>query len=290
MTKPIFVHIPKTAGSTLRTLITANYAPHEVLSLYGDDRKVLADATAHIGRTDPFQLIQGHAPYGIHRLLGLGGARYFTFMRDPVSRFMSDVAMGVRHPSHGFHHILAAPGLTREERIGKALELTYYRNNITQFLSGSFCTEAISMSLLNTAIDNLWSSEFIGLTEDFEASLLIMGRKLGWKKIIPQKSNVRPDPEPPLPPALHSMVERELGYDRCLYALAQEHLVRSKREYGSLLPEAAEQLGAVMKRQNAEHPDAQYGTYLVGQATVVPMGDYNAGVEKGSPLDRWMNH
>ncbi len=289
MTKPIFVHIPKTAGSTLRTLITANYAQHHVLSLYGDDRKVLADATSHIGKTAPFHLVQGHVPYGIHRLLGLQSARYFTFLRDPVSRFMSDVAMGVRHAPHGFHHILAAPGLTREERISKALELTYYRNNITQYLSGSFCTEAISMNLLNTAIDNLWNSEFIGITEDFEASVLIMGKKLGWKKIIPQRSNVRPDPEPPLPPQLHAMVERELDYDRCLYALAREHLAERKKQYGSLLLEAAEQLAGALNHQHAEHPEAQYGTYLVGQATTVPMEEYNANIEKGSPLDRWLN-
>lgn len=289
MSPPIFMHVPKTAGSTLRTLITSNYESHQVLSLYGSDQKVLTNATANVGKLSNYSLIQGHVPYGIHRALGLRAARYFTFMRDPVERFISDVAMGVRHESHGFHQLLAAPGLTYEQRLENALELTYYRNNMTQYFSGSFFTEAISMGLLNTAIDNLWGAEFVGLTEDFEASMLIMAKKLGWHRIIPQKSNVRPDGRLPLPAELYARVKNELAYDYALYTVAQEHYSICKRQYGELLTEAAGQLAELMRKQSAEHPQAQYGTYLVGQPVRVPLNEYDDLIVSGSPLARWLS-
>lgn len=289
MSSPIFMHIPKTAGSTLRTLITSNYESCQVLSLYGSDHKVLTNATAHVGKLSDYKLIQGHVPYGIHRFLGLRTARYFTFMRDPVERFTSDVAMGIRDEPHGFHQILAAPGLTYEQRLDKALELVYYRNNITQYFSGSFFTEEISMNLLNAAIDNLWSSEFIGFTDDFEASMLIMAKKLGWHRIIPQKSNVRPDGAPSLSTELHARVKKELAYDYALYTVAQEHYSICKRQYGVLLIEAADQLSELIRKQSAEHPQAQYGTYLVGQPMKVPLDDYDKLIVPGSPLARWLS-
>lgn len=289
MNPAIFVHVPKTAGSTLRTLITTNYAPHEVLSLYGDDKKLLMEAAAHIGKLAPYQLIQGHIPYGVHRLLGLRSARYFTFLRDPISRFLSDIAMGGRDPEHGFHHILAAPQVYRDDRMRNALAITYYNNNMVHFLSGSFCTELISMPLLNEAIDNLWNCEFVGLAEDFDVSLLIMAKKLGWRQIVPQKSNVRPDQEAPLSPETRALLERELAYDCALYAVAQEHLAQSKKQHGPLLLEAAAQLAELIRAQDTEHPQAQRSMYLVGQAIEVPLEKYNARITPGSPLARWLD-
>lgn len=288
MEKAIFVHIPKTAGSTLRTLITENYSSNEVLSIYGDEQKVLSAATGNVGKLESFGLIQGHIPYGIHRMLGLRDAMYFTFMRDPVDRFLSDVAMGVRHPSHGFHQILAAPNLSQEERLLKALSLTYYQNSITQYMSGAFFTQTISFPLLNSAIDNLWKCDFVGLAEEFSSSLLIMAKKLGWKKVIPKISNVRPDSDPPLPEVLRAKIEGDLAYDRAVYEVAKEHFWESKRKYGTLLVEAAEQLSGIIEDQKLDHPDAKYGTYVVGQEITVPLSSYSKHITAGSPLGRWL--
>lgn len=285
MSLPIFVHIPKTAGSTLRTLITANYAPDHILNLHGNPKEILVTAAAHIGKTAPYRLIQGHTPYGTHRFLGLRAARYFTFLRDPVDRFLSDVAHTVRHAHHSFHQVIANPDLSRDERISKALDINYYRNNMTQFVSGSFTTEVISMTHLGIAIDNLWNSEFVGITEKFDISLLIMAKKLGWKIIVPQKSNVRPDQEEPLTPERRASLEKALAYDRMLYAVAQEHLAQTQKQYGSLLEEAAIQMSSLIQQQEAEHPGIQFHLYQVGDKLQVP----TAQIEENSPLYRWLH-
>lgn len=285
MSLPIFVHIPKTAGSTLRTLITANYAPHQVLNLYGDPKEILAKAATHIGKTLNHRLIQGHTPYGTHRFLGLRTARYFTFLRDPIDRFLSDIAHAERHSENNFHHVFATSGLSRDEKISKALDIAYYRNSMTHFVSGTFSTEPISMTQLGHAIDNLWDSEFVGITEKFDISLLIMAKKLGWKNIIPQKSNVRPDQEEPLTQARRASLERALAYDRMLYTVAQEHLAESQKQYGSLLEEAANQMSELIRKQDTEFPGIQFDLYLVGDEIKISAMQ----PEKNSPLHRWLN-
>lgn len=289
MTKPIFIHIPKTAGSTLRTLITQNYEEHQVLSLYGDPKEILVAAAENIGKTEQYQLIQGHTPYGTHRFLGIRNPRYFTFLRDPIARFLSDIAHAVRRENHNFHHVLSASGLSESERISKALDIRYYCNNMSHFVSGAFTTEDISMSQLGVAIDNLWNSEFVGLTEDFEVSLLIMAKKLGWQHVIPQKCNVRPDQSNPVAPELRAKLDRALAYDRILYTVAQEHLAQSKKRYGLLLDDAASQLAELIHIQSAEHPDAQFSRHRVGQTLQISLAHYHARIEKDSPLYRWLN-
>ncbi|MER2540059.1 MAG: hypothetical protein ABTQ26_12535, partial [Azonexus sp.] len=80
MKLPIFVHIPKTAGSSIRTLISSNYSEMEVLSLYGSHLEILQQSRTHIGNLSQFRLIQGHTPYGTHRFLGSQNPRYFSFL------------------------------------------------------------------------------------------------------------------------------------------------------------------------------------------------------------------
>lgn len=289
MSTPIFVHIPKTAGSTIRTLITENYQQGEVLSLYGDPKEILRTAASHIGQLQTVRLVQGHTPYGTHRFLGIRNPRYFTFLREPVARFLSDIAFSVRFAEHGFHSVLAAPGLTENERISKALDIAYYRNNMTHYVSGAFSTEPISMMQLGVAIDNLWASEFVGISEHFEVSLLIMAKKLGWKQVVPQLSNVRPDQGDPISADLRARLEKALAYDVMLYAVAQEHLAQSRAQYGAILQEAAVQLSELIRLQGSEHPDARHLTYSVGDAIRVPLDKYCACIVAGSPLYRWLN-
>ncbi len=288
MPPPIFVHIAKTAGSTLRTLITANYAPEHVITLNGDPKEILKEAVAYVGKTESYRLIYGHTPYGTHRFLGIRQPRYYTFLRDPVERFLSDIAHTIRHADHNFHTALTEPGLSRDQIISRALDINYYRNNMVQFVSGSFTTEVVSMSHLGVAIDNLWGSEFVGVTEQFNSSLLIMAKRLGWKYIIPQKVNVRPDVAEDISPELRARLERALAYDCALYAAAQEHLAESQRKYGQLLVEAASQLAEIIDMQQVDHPDVQFLTYQVGQDRCIPTDRYDALIGCNSPLSRWM--
>jgi hypothetical protein len=284
---PIFVHVPKTAGSTLRTVISENYKPDQILSLHGDPKEVLVSCAARIGKADSYHFIQGHIPYGVHRFLNVGGERYFTFLRDPVTRFLSEIAHVVRHSDVSFHSVLADPSLSKNEVISRALDICYFRNTMVHFISGTFSTEAISLNQLGSAIDNLWKFEFVGVAEEFELSLLVMGKKLGWRHLVPQRCNVRPEGAEFIDPELKVRLDRALAYDRMLYVIAQEHLDISKRKYGVLLEDAACELSELIKLQEAEYPDAKF--IAKWGVTQVPLGSYNSRIKAGTSLHRWIN-
>lgn len=288
MSQAFFVHVPKTAGTSIRTLIAANYEPHTVLSLYGARGEIFESCRQYIGKTSEFELVQGHTPYGTHRYLGVSAPRYFSFLREPIARTLSDIAHSRRHASHGFHHILSAPDLTLTEQVEKAKELTYYRNNMTHFLSGTFFTKDISLLEFNLAVDNLWQSEFVGITEYSEESFLIMGRQLGWKYFIPQKCNVAPNKERTIDPGISKLCESFLGYDIQLYLVALDHFHQTLRRYGNQVSEAAQQMREILNEQANEYPDVAFNQYQVGAPLQVPISAYLDQLPKGSPLARWI--
>jgi hypothetical protein len=120
----LFQHIPKTAGTSLRSALEALYPPSARLYLY--DRPDLDRAvdprefwSLPQQALEPVRFVMGHFQYGIHRALP-GPARYVTMLREPVDRVASL-----------FYHfkLLAQPrpgskGFAERERIANA-ELSF---------------------------------------------------------------------------------------------------------------------------------------------------------------------
>ena len=88
----IFLHIPKTAGSTLNFILDAHYTPensfatsqtwlHPEGSLDGFEMLTETERAR-------IELLNGHMGLGLHRHLPQP-ARYLTVLRDPVERVLS---------------------------------------------------------------------------------------------------------------------------------------------------------------------------------------------------------
>jgi hypothetical protein len=190
----VFLHVPKTAGSTLRWIIHRQYPT---------DRTVTIDGLP--GQFDAFQAqsenmrrrvlcMVGHIPFGVHRFLPQG-ARYITMLRDPVEWTLSLHSYIKRHPN--------LPGLQR----ARGLDLESFvdflvRSDIcdmqTRVISGRLQLpdmlppyEPLSDDALEDAKRNLRSDfECVGVVERFDESLLLMKRKFGWRKIYYRHVNV----------------------------------------------------------------------------------------------------
>ncbi|HJO12090.1 MAG: sulfotransferase family 2 domain-containing protein [Gammaproteobacteria bacterium] len=80
-----FIHIPKTAGTSLRQLVEAEYPKEKCLRIYDPRPEVLASQTKEIQKA---RALYGHFYYGIHQQLGVQ-ARYVTFVRNPIDRIIS---------------------------------------------------------------------------------------------------------------------------------------------------------------------------------------------------------
>lgn len=283
---PFFVHIPKTAGHIIKALITLNYDQSRVCSIYGNYFEVMDQLRENIPNKDRFELVQGHMPYGVHYQLNIRNPRYFVFLREPVERTLSDIAYALRAPHHSFHQKFISVGqdLTRLASIAK--DIHYYRNNMTNYVSGQYFTREPGLTDLHHAIDNLWNSEVVGTTSHFEESMLIMAKKLGWRKVIVERLNTSPQ-KIEITDELRQAVSGFLSLDISLYAVAQDIAERQIAQYGDFLREAAEQLRDIYRMQKSIAPEREYAWHTIGDELSL-YRELERLVTPGSPLDRWI--
>lgn len=94
MKKVLFIHVPKTAGRTLLSLLTPHYAPER--TLYGD----WANITPKIAPS--YDLVAGHLYANMFNLADLLGHYKITILRDPMDQAISHYYhLNERRASHG---------------------------------------------------------------------------------------------------------------------------------------------------------------------------------------------
>jgi hypothetical protein len=110
----VFVHIPKTAGTTMVKILNSLYPPAQIFNVYRDLRGY---AAAHLAR---YRLIRGHFP--LHDVQYVPGPkRIFTILREPNARVLSQ---------YRYHRSRLHLGLTEDVLAKKAeLPINQYLND-----------------------------------------------------------------------------------------------------------------------------------------------------------------
>ena len=221
--KIIFLHIPKTAGTTLNRIIDWEYNPLRIYSINGryfrdSYRKLISYPPSRLAG---MQVFRGHMPFGLHNLLG-APSTYIVVLRDPVERAISQYFFAVNRKIHRDHSQISR--LTLDEFVKNSP----YNNAQTKLLAGQSrdydfiggeCTEAT----LAAAKENL-SNYFtlIGLTERFEETLALAKVVLGWK--IARWANFRVTPRRPrteaIAPDTRALIANYNNFDMALYQYA----------------------------------------------------------------------
>jgi hypothetical protein len=149
----VFLHIPKTAGTTLNRIIEWQYNPVSIFTV--DPHRIRATVarfkTFSEQRRRRFRVVRGHLLYGIHEFLPQG-ATYITLLREPVARLLSTYRFILRRPLHPLHRKLKTGRLSVEDLI----RMTPHRQNLQcRFISGigpgGICDERV----LDLAKENL---------------------------------------------------------------------------------------------------------------------------------------
>ena len=232
--KDIFIHLPKTGGTTLRLIIGRNYHPRLTYTIDGAPGSVEAFINLPPERRREFVVLQGHIPFGLHEHLG-GEARYVTMLRHPVERVVSLYYYVRKIPAHPFHD--AARRMTLAEFVEGGTEQAV--NHQTRLLAGR--EDDFTDAALADAIENLSRFAAVGLVERFDESLVLFRKILGWRRIHYVKGNVtkgRPAREE-IPTTTVRIIEERNAFDMELYRFASARFDEILARAGTALVDEA---------------------------------------------------
>jgi hypothetical protein len=224
----IFLHIPKTAGTTLNRIIERQYSPFAIFTI--NPYRIKASAERLKGLTEErrrrLRVVRGHLPYGIHTYLPQG-ASYVTMLREPVARVLSAYYFVLRRPLNPLHWKL------KRERLGleDCLRLFPDRQNLQcKYISGVKDSTIGDERLLDIAKENLTRSfSVVGICERFEESLVLMSTTFGWR--IPFYENQRVSKSRPIiEPQLANLIREYNRLDVELYEFGKELFEQSLRK------------------------------------------------------------
>lgn len=207
------IHIPKTAGLSLQGIVRRrhkNEAERALVYTQKDNIEGFQDR-------DELKVVMGHYRYGYHRFSEKPFV-YHTYLRDPIQHVISHYQYTFDHPEK-FEFL--PEGLNSLEDFVKCK----YGNNLqTRFISGIEDISKNPKAALQKAKENLVKEfDVIGLTEEFDKSLILLGKAVGWKIIYYLRKNKGQRREQVAPPNQTQLEKLKdlLQYDIELYEFAK---------------------------------------------------------------------
>lgn len=187
----IFMHIPKTAGSTLGNIIDRHYANNRLFVMIHDrDNDTFAaqpeDMRARV------QMVRGMTYYGIHRVIPRE-SRYFTLYRHPVDRVISQYFYVQRRKMRGNPSAKVQP-------LEAFLERNPFHTQMQLGLTvggdskGEARAQSLDSSHISVARANLERHfSLVGTIDHFDEALVLMKHRFGWKNVAYARRNVAPE-------------------------------------------------------------------------------------------------
>lgn len=182
----VFQHIPKTAGVSVRSLISCNFHHDEILHV-PDSR--WTDAQFAADSLDRYGFIHGHLHFAFVEPL-LERSAVITFLRDPVERVLSLYFFLQKqdpnaHPDSTVRYVIEQARELSPEQFALHAHPTI-RDMVCNYqlrvlLSGSQQERPMEV-WVETALRNLERYRFVGIADSdlISASVLAMSREFGW--------------------------------------------------------------------------------------------------------------
>lgn len=221
----LFVHVPKTAGSSLYSIFRTVLKPPELLKLHPSGEtlvRINGLPKRHVSR---LKILYGHVDVQLARQI-VPLQQCMTLLRDPVERIVSYYAF-TKHMNCGLHSDLA-----RQTSIVQwidALRLSETDNGMVRRFSGALHEVGIggcTRQMLERAKANLAQFALVGLTDRFDEfyALLAGGLGLPMRTYVAAKVNANRPRFDQLRADTLAELEQRNQLDRALYQFGEELL------------------------------------------------------------------
>jgi hypothetical protein len=186
----VFLHMPRTGGTTMRSLLEQD-GSISVLPVYDEENAVAWSEVDSLSPEafDQFDVISGH--FSVNPV-NLGGrpSRHLTVLREPHEYILSQYFF--------MKYVTEDPRVTKFDTIFDALnDPGLFDNNFCQLIARSAPEEPVTSEILARAKENIDELfEFVGLTERIPETVDFFTRYLGLKSVnsVP-RVNHTPDSE-----------------------------------------------------------------------------------------------
>jgi hypothetical protein len=233
----IFLHIGKTAGSTMRRILRRQFPSDQVLDLtekipdprYRLRREGMPDLFARMPEAERARprLIMAHTIYGLHEHVPRPST-YVTLLRDPVKLVTSLYGFILRRPGHRIFDEVAGAELSLEEFIRRGVSLEA-DNSQVRALAGDRTAAfgEVDDAMLELAKAHIEERiGWLGFVERFDEGLVAMQRTFGWTNIYYVPVNVASRSGQPPAPEVLDLIREQNRYDIELYRWANERMDR----------------------------------------------------------------
>ncbi|CAN5516805.1 sulfotransferase family 2 domain-containing protein [soil metagenome] len=239
----IFLHLPKTAGTTVNRLIEWEYRLSE---MYSVDPVLFDWSSRHLRKLSPARLrkirmFKGHMTFGLHEVLPQP-ATYITVLRDPVDRVISAFYFMRSYKLHPLYWKMRRENWTLDDFVRRS-----QRDNVqSKIIAGARYETPCTPEILARAKENLRHHfSVVGLSERLEESLALMKLRFGWKLNSYSSFNVTPSrpKKKDLPKATLDLIHQKNAFDLELYECGRELFEKAV----AAQPEEVQRIAAELK-------------------------------------------
>ncbi len=187
----LFLHLPKTAGTTVGYFLDRQFRPEQVFTSYRADPWCEFTRLSP-GTRDRLRVVMGHLEFGVHEWFDRPSS-YVTLLRHPVDRLVSYYYYARRHPTQYLHPFLMQRSLEEFATSAVSVELD---NAQVRCLSGRVTAPfgSVTRADLHQAKNNLRSHfAVVGVQENVKGFLDQLCRRFGLCRLRTPRLNVTPN-------------------------------------------------------------------------------------------------
>lgn len=184
----IFLHIPKTAGTSLTKILGDQFGLNNTRWLPGSARVRSTIASSNTFSRPNTRLYVGHQGFGLHAYTGRT-TDYITMLRDPIERVISHYWFVHDDLDHYLYDMVVKARMPMDEYITNPMKTPELDNGMVRMLADFELEQAVPVGssnrlLFENARANLETAFcWVGLVERFDESMILLADSMGWPEV-----------------------------------------------------------------------------------------------------------